>query len=341
MLVLGEIHTGLLPNSRPLSPEEARVALALAVGEGVTQWSRPIPHTASPTLLHGVDCKLALGPRPGRRHTDAGGDNGSVRVVGTVNSRAVLTGGHLLQGSSWTVIEFLDRPRRLPWSHYLAHPGTLFPIGGPSTDRLAQGFLRAEASPDRRGLLDSGAIARHSMREVLKRPTLDRQPPIRTGTTRLRWAAVVDAAAERAVGFRLVDGERRRLSVVSGPVEASAVAAACEDLAVHDWLLTAVAARVSRARIGEDRRHTLQVLQPVVDHVTHLWAPGARTVKDLRFLWETLEDAPGLTHQWTTMTTRVREQVSFGAAEIAEKLLRRIETQPRPMHGPGSGRGGR
>ncbi|GAB3649789.1 SCO2521 family protein [Glycomyces tarimensis] len=328
MLIVGEVHTALLPHSRPLTPEEARSALALAVGEGVTQWARPVPHTASPTLLHGIDCKLPLGPKQGRKDADPVGDNGSVRSVGTVCSRAVLTGGHLLQGSAWAAVEPQDRPRRMPWSYYLARPGTVHPIGNLEARRLAEGFLYADARRDRTGLLDTAAIARHSIRDVLSRPVLDQRPPIKTGSTRLRWAAITDPSTKSAVAFRLVSTDRRRLSLVTGTADPELIASAAEDLAVHDWLLTAVAARVSLAKIGEDSRHTLRTLRPVVDHLMHLWSPGARTASDLQFTWDLLERRPGLTRQWNTMCERVRSQIDYGAADLADKVLTIIEQNP-------------
>jgi hypothetical protein len=334
MLIVGEIHTALLPHSRPLTPEEAKAALSLAVGETVVQWARPVPHTASPTLLHGVDCKLPLAPKQDNPHADERSANGSVRAVGTVCSRAVLTGGHLLQGSAWTAVSPPRLPRRMPWSYYLARPGTLETIGNFEAERLARAFLAAENRRDRSELLDMAAIARHSIHDVLARPVLDQRPPVKTGSTRLRWAAIADPAANKAVAFRLVGNDRRRMSMMAGPVEPEAVAAAAEDLAVHDWLLTAVAARIALAKIGEDPRHTLRTLRPVVDHLLHLWAAGARTSRDLEFMWDSLERRPGLTRQWTTMTERVRSQIDYGAADLAAKMLDMMEESQRQQAGP-------
>lgn len=329
MLIIGEIHTALLPHSRPLTPEEARTALALAVGETVVQWARPVPHTASPTLLHGVDCRLPLGPKRGNPHAEGAAPASAVRAVGTVSSRAVLTGGHLLQGSAWTAVAPPEQPRRMPWSHYLARPGTLETIGNFDARRLAEGFLSAENRRDRTGLLNAAAIARHSLHDVLSRPGLDQRPPIKTGSTRLRWAAIADPGAGRAVAFRLVGTDRRRMSLVTGPIDAEQVAAAAEDLAVHDWLLSAVSARIALAKIGEDPRHTLRTLRPVVDHLLHLWSAGARTSRDLEFMWDSLERRPGLTRQWTTMTERVRSQIDYGAADLAAKMLDLMEDRQR------------
>ncbi|RRR97467.1 SCO2521 family protein [Glycomyces terrestris] len=339
MLIVGEIHTALLPHSRPLTPEEARAALSLAVGESVVQWARPVPHTASPTLLHGVDCKLPLAPKQDNPHADDRSANGSVRAVGTVCSRAVLTGGHLLQGSSWTAVLPPTQPRRMPWSYYLARPGTLETIGNFEAERLARAFLAADARRDRSELLDTAAIARHSIHDVLARPVLDQRPPIKTGSTRLRWAAVADPAAGNAVAFRLVGGDRRRLSIATGPVEPEAVAAAAEDLAVHDWLLTAVAARIALAKIGEDPRHTLRTLRPVVDHLLHLWSAGARTSRELEFVWDALERRPGLSRQWATMTERVRSQIDYGAADLAVQVLEMLERDRSRGSGPDHFRG--
>ncbi|MEU6860861.1 SCO2521 family protein [Glycomyces sp. NPDC046736] len=332
MLIVGEIHTALLPHSRPLTAEEARAALSLAVGETVVQWARPVAHTASPTLLHGVDCRLPLGAKPEKRHADKGAS--TVRAVGTVCSRAVLTGGHLLQGSAWTTVAAPEQPRRMPWSHYLAHPGTLETIGNFEARRLAEGFLLAEGRRDRTGLVDTAAIARHSIHDVLSRPVLDQRPPIKTGSTRLRWAAIADAGSGRAVAFRLVGNDRRRMSLVTGLCEPEQIAAAAEDLAVHDWLLTAVSARIALARIGDDPRHTLRTLRPVVDHLLHLWSSGTRTSQDLEFMWDQLERRPGLTRQWTTMTERVRSQIDYGAADLAAKMLDLMEERQRQSGGP-------
>ncbi|THV35597.1 SCO2521 family protein [Glycomyces buryatensis] len=333
MLVVGEIITALLPHSRPLTPEQARQALALAVGESVVQWARPVPHTASPTLLHGVDCKLPQGPRDDGRVTDAAADNGSVRGVGTVCSRAVLTGGHLLQGSAWTAITAQYQPRRMPWSYYLARPGKVNPIGNLDAGRLARGFLYADARRDRTGLLDTAAIAKHSIHDVLAWQHLDQRPPIKTGAKRVRWAAIAEPGMVSEVAFRLVDGDRRRMSMTTGAVDPEQLASAAEDLAVHDWLLTAVQERIQRSKIGEDSRHTLQTLRPVVDHLLHLWSPGSRTSHDLQFMWDSLEERPGLTRQWTTMTERVRSQIDFGAADLADKVLSIIERNPRILGG--------
>lgn len=335
MLIVGEIHTALLPHSRPLTPEEARASLALAVGETVVQWARPVPHTASPTLLHGVDCRLPLGPKPDNQHSDEGKELGSVRAVGTVNSRAVLTGGHLLQGSAWTAIAPPRHPRRMPWSYYLAHPGSMETIGNFEAERLAKGFLVAENRRDRAELLDVAAIARHSIHDVLSRPVFDQRPPIKTGSTRLRWAAIADPGKGKAVAFRLVGTDRRRMSMVTGLVDPEHVAAAAEDLAIHDWLLSAVAARIALAKIGEDPRHTLRTLRPVVDHLLHLWSAGARTSRDLEFMWDSLERRPGLTRQWTTMTERVRSQIDYGAADLAAQMLDLMEQRQRQSGGAG------
>ncbi|MEU6245954.1 SCO2521 family protein [Glycomyces sp. NPDC047010] len=329
MLIVGEIHTALLPHSRPLTPEEARAALSLAVGETVVQWARPVPHTASPVLLHGVDCKLPLAPKQDNRHADDKSANGTVRAVGTVCSRAVLTGGHLLQGSAWTAVAPPQQPRRMPWSYYLARPGTLETIGNFEAERLARAFLVAENRRDRSELLDTAAIARHSIHDVLSRPVLDQRPPVKTGSTRLRWAAIADPGTQRAVAFRLVGNDRRRMSMVTGLVDPEHIAAAAEDLAIHDWLLTAVAARIALAKIGDDPRHTLRTLRPVVDHLLHLWSAGARTSRDLEFMWDSLERRPGLSRQWATMTERVRSQIDYGAADLAAKMLDMMEQNQR------------
>jgi hypothetical protein len=223
----------------------------------------------------------------------------------------------------------------MPWSYYLSKPGTLETIGKFDAHRLAEGYLIAEQRADRGKLLDTAAVARHSIHDVLARPMFDQRPPIKTGSTRLRWAAITDPSKGETVAFRLAGNDRRRLRIVTGPVDPEQVAAAAEDLAVHDWLLTAVAARVALAKIGEDSRHTLRTLRPVVDHLLHLWSAGARTAPELEFVWDALERRPGLTRQWTTMTERVRSQIDYGAADLAAQILDLMEQRQRQVGGSG------
>jgi hypothetical protein len=85
VLILGEVHTGFVRNSRSLSQIQAAEVLNLVAGERVLRSERPIDFTLSPDLLAGVDCLMPTASRS------------RVRGVGTVLERAMITGGHALQ----------------------------------------------------------------------------------------------------------------------------------------------------------------------------------------------------------------------------------------------------
>ena len=57
-LMLGEIRTGLLRHSGPITSETTARLLALIPQQMVRRWERPVRHAASPPVLTGVDCPL-------------------------------------------------------------------------------------------------------------------------------------------------------------------------------------------------------------------------------------------------------------------------------------------
>src|SRR5581483_6062506 len=118
-------------------------------------------------VLTGVDCNLV------------GASGADVRVVGTVVSRAVLTGGHLVQSSSFAQPRRQSGGRRRGWSHYLAHPGVLETIGGAAAADLGLGFVQGGAAP---GAADLGAISA-SLLDRVQGSGLDRRPPLRVTRT--------------------------------------------------------------------------------------------------------------------------------------------------------------
>src|SRR5947209_18689985 len=117
MLTLGEVHTGLLQHATALTQAQVSRMLSLREGETVLRSQRPTAYAVSPDLLTGVDCQL---PRDRSRQ---------VRGAGTVVSRAIVTGGRILQGSAHTRIIDTRENRRLPWSHYLSNPGQVEAVG--------------------------------------------------------------------------------------------------------------------------------------------------------------------------------------------------------------------
>jgi hypothetical protein len=301
MLVLGEVRTGLLQNSTALSKIDAAHLLDLVMGERVRVSERPIHHAASPERLVGVDCPLSSQSRA------------SVRGVGTVLTRAAVTEGHVLQGSAYTRI----RPgagRRLPWAHYLGHPGLVETIGRSNDEDLARGFLGPARPP---GALDLGAICDRAMDEVQRSPRLDRRITLRTAPTSLRWAAAPDADPAGTLQFTVVSPTLRTLRVAVASERLEAAVTLCEDLALHDWLLTTLLTMIDRhlTSAASDARNVGR-LRPAIDHLLHLWMPAARVDEELLPVWERMERRPGFTRQWNACVSRIRDQVTVNAIAV-------------------------
>lgn len=306
MLILGEVHTGLLQHSTSLPPPLCRHLLDLVHGEPPRQFERPIAYAVSPDLLAGVDCFLP---------TSSGS---KVRGVGTVIHRAALTGGHVLQGTAVVHIVRGTAGRRLPWPHYLARPGEVETIGKVEGQALVRGFLTAKPARPAGARLDLGAISGRLMDVVQAAPELDRAPPFRMARTRLRWAAVVSEATGGNAGpvdepavFGIESQHLRTLRLRCEPHQTGAVAQLCEDLARHDWLLTTLLELVERSRIGTGSPQTIDRLRPAVDHLLHLWMPGARVDPALLAVWEGLDRRPGFTRQWRALVDRIRDQLAL------------------------------
>ncbi len=299
MLTLGEVHTGLLQNHASVTQRVATQILDLLIGEQVRRFERPIVHAVSPDLLTGVDCRLA---------TSSGA---RVRGIGTAVSRAAITGGHVLQGSAYTQVVKSDADRRLPWSHYLSRPGVVETLGKTDPADIAGGFLTAKQALES---LDLGAISGRVMDLVQRSSGLDRTPPFRMARTRLRWVIAVDAAQPAASRARFtIDNDTvrtLRFTVVENDLLAAIEL--CEDLALHDWLLTALLELIERSQIGaRSRPQVVDRLRTAIDYLLHLWMPTARLKESLLPLWGSLERQPGFTKQWEASVNRIRDQVAL------------------------------
>lgn len=299
MLTLGEVQTGLLQNGASATRGVSSQVLALMLGERVRHAERPIAHAVSPDLLTGVDCPLA---------TSSGA---RVRGIGTAVSRASITGGHLLQGSAYTQIVKGEAGRRLPWSHYLSRPGFVETVGKVDPADLADGFLAAKAAP---ASLDLGAMGGRVMDTVQRSAGLDRKPPFRAARTRLRWVVAVDEStqADRRSRFTIETALVRTLRLTVRPAELPAAVELCQDVALHDWLLTALLGVIERSRIGASpRQDVVDRLQPAIDYLLHLWMPAARLDQAMLPLWESFERQPGFSRQWDASVSRIRDQVAL------------------------------
>lgn len=306
-VAVGEIRTGLLRHSATLTRSAARQLLDLLPGEPVLESQRPIQHVLSPNVANGVDCQVV---------TDSGA---RIRAVGTVLTHAAITGGRVLQTSTFTHIDPAGSQRRRPWSHYTAQPGRLETVGRADAGRLAAGFAEQTGIPTA-VCLDLGSVCERLALRLQASPILDGRAPIKFQWTRLRWtvlyAAKNDAPAPTAQ-FTLLDDTNRALSLFVPYDRREAyrldeVLELCRDLALHDWVLTILTQRIERIRsISGDRPPAVGELQPIVSNLLHLWLPGARVSTELAAVWDGFERRPGFTRQWQTAVEWIRDQLAL------------------------------
>jgi len=299
MLVVGEVHTGLLRGRDPATLEESRRFVDLVAGEPVLVSQRPISYVRSPAVPMGVDCTLV-----------PGGTFRQTRGVGTVLHRAAITGGHVLQGSAWTTLESARGSARQSWSHYLVRPGVVEVLGRVKWSELATSFAGLDR-PDT--TLDLGAVAARALDGVQRETARPGATRLRSARTRVRWIAQSgDAAAP--VRFVLRRTDLRVIHLTATGLSAADLAGLCEDIALHDWLLTTLIEAVRKAAPGVlARDEALRRLAPVIDYLLHLWMPDARGDDFSALVWASLEARPGFTRQWETLVRRIRDQLSAGA----------------------------
>ncbi|MFY1593646.1 SCO2521 family protein [Micromonospora sp. WMMD737] len=314
MLTVGEVHTSLLQHSTALAQEQSSEVLSLVEGEVVLTSRRPSLYAVSPDVRTGVDCWL-----PSAR-------NRQLRGVGAVVTRAIITGGRIVQASS--VIQVVAGERRQPWSHYLANPGVLETVGKLDAADLTAGFLHGNDAD----VLNLEAITGRVLDGVQMSGLLDRHPPLRAARTRLRWTAQVDPQPGPDVSAVVtVDSPTlRTVELVVGPQDVpAAVAGLCEDLALHDWLLTMLSSLVEAAvtRPASGGHEHIERLRPVLEHLLHLWLPGARVHPRLRPIWDRLEQVPGFSRQWKSSVNWIRDQISVNNMALLRDLAHRVTAQ--------------
>jgi hypothetical protein len=298
-ILVGEVHTALLQHSRPATPDEAAQLVDFVLGERVRRVRRPVPAVRSPEILTGVDCWMPTSNRA------------RVRAVGTTVSRAAITGGMVAQGTSYATVELAAAPRRLPWSHYLTRRGVIETMGNADAAMVAEGLLHAGREPD---FLDLQAISERALDRVQHNGELDHQPAFKAQRGQLRFVVVDPPHDALLVG----DSDTSRRIRLPKLAPSAAMVEFCEDLALHDWLLTTVELAVERSAIGTaPRAQVVARLAPVLEQLGHLWMPTARTDPDLDELWRLLEHRPGLTGPWTTTLNRIRDQVTLAATQPA------------------------
>ncbi|GAA0731616.1 SCO2521 family protein [Dactylosporangium roseum] len=308
-LVLGEVHTALLQSSAALPVNACERLVRLIGGERIRRFERPIVHVASPSVLTGVDCRLATR------------DGAKVRAIGTVESRVAITGGHLLQASSRVCLEPSAARRRLPWSHYLTRPGRAEVIAKRlDAEDLAQSFVQGELRADHDDtVLDLASVTTRLVDEVQQSSALDRRAPLRAGRTKLRWAAVVAEGAVRGPSLVVESGGVRTLVVQCRAVDVDTIGDFSDDVALHDWLLTTLLHVIESSRMGnDDHAKVMARLRPAVEHLLHLWMPEARLSRDEvgAQLWRSLENRPGMSRQWRSCVDRIRDQLALNTIAL-------------------------
>ncbi|MFE0989663.1 SCO2521 family protein [Streptomyces rochei] len=307
VMACGEVRTCLLPARDALGEREAVRLLRMRPDERVRVSRHPNRLVVSPDVLTGVDCRLP---------TDTGA---RVRAVGTVSAHALLVEGRVLQCAASFSLAAAGADRRHPWGYYLVRPGLLVPVGRLPERSVARGFLLGH----RPGQLDVGSIAEGVLAQVARQgAVLDHDPPLTAAVTHLRWTAVraVDEGPF-SVFTKGEDGLRMVELRLPPDVPLTEAGALCVDLALHDWLLTTVADKLDGLRTHPaDDRAVLRVLQPLVDHLMHLWMPRARIAPVLRTTWDALEETPGYSRQWNALAQRVRDQLSLHAIQLLGKV---------------------
>jgi hypothetical protein len=309
-LTIGEVHTGLLLTSAAVSDDTAAELLAIVPGRSVRIRQRPIRYAWSPEVLTGVDCSAPI----------VGGRE--VRVVGTPTTRLSLTDGRIIQAGTHATFRQETVGRRRPWAHYLTQPGVLEVLDKASEANLSAGFLQVPATT---ALLDLGAVNVRVLASMQRGAGLDRNPPFRSGRTRLRWSAEY-SDLEQEIVFTLGADGLRTVRLRAAEPDPRMLAEFCADLALHDWLLSTLLNIVDRALArSRPAPERISMLRPGVDHLIHAWMPAARVSKSMDRVWQELDLRAGFSLQWQATVQRIRDQLSVGVIEA----LRMFTEPPR------------
>ena len=311
MLIVGEVHTGLLRGGGPVTGDVASELVDLVRGEPVLVSERPRSHVRAPAKPVGVDCPLGP-PGPARR----------VRGIGTAWQRAAILDGHVVQGSAFATVVRAGQTARQPWSHYLARPGVIESVGRTRWAELAEAF----ASPDRAAdALDLGGIAQQAADRVQRNNRGAGRPGLRAAGTRLRWVALVEPGqpSPSRIRFGVHGDDLRVLGFTVAGADVARLAAVAEDVALHDWLLTVLLEVIHKAAIGLlPRDEAIARLLPAIDYLLHLWLPQTDVDDVTAALWAVLERRVGFSRQWSLLVNRVRDQLSAGAVAAISTAIR-------------------
>jgi hypothetical protein len=217
-----------------------------------------------------------------------------------------------MQASSYATLKRDPTGRRRPWGHYLANPGVLEVLGTEHEENLAAGHL---CGPLIVRALDLGAVNIRALARIQRSKYLDRNPPFRSRRTRLRWSAQ-SVGSEQEMVFTLGNDGLRTVRLRTDETDPQALAGFCDDLALHDWMLSTLLDLVDRAMAC--RRPAIELiglLRPGIDHLVHAWMPGAHISKSLISTWQEFDLRSGFSLQWERTVERIRDQLSMGLVE--------------------------
>ena len=259
----------------------------------------------------GVKCRLAT--RTGRR----------IWGIGTAVTHASVTGRRVLQGSTYTELTLGGSDRPAPWSHYLSRPGSFDVPGKGNWGDIRDGFLGQEPQDT----LDLGAISERMMDGIQSRPDLDREPPFRARRTALRWT-LEDLAEDPPWAHFTIASPTLRTLQLAVKADTEKVLQLCEDLALHDWLLTTLLDLIERGqRKAGQLAEMVESLRPAVEHLLHLWLPGARVDESLLPFWDGFERRPGFSRQWEVSVNQIRDQIAVTTAGLLSPASAGIRRQ--------------
>jgi len=89
----------------------------------------------------------------------------------------------------------------------------------------------------------------------------------------------------------------------------------CEDLALHDWLLSTLLLVLRQAMSASANGHDpIALLRPALSQLVHLWMPGIDVDPAMGRLWEGLERHPGYSKQYDRVVTRIRDEIGLKSA---------------------------
>jgi hypothetical protein len=303
-VVLGAVTTGLLNTSEPLPLDAARQVLALVRGVQA-DWRRyPVEQVFSPDLFLALDCRLPVSARA------------QPRIIGTARARAILTAGHILQGSARVDILLGASSRRKPWSHYMARVGVAEAINKARPADIVDGFLEAQPG---KSLLDLGNASAYVMSLLDQAPQIDRRARLKTQAHRLLWAAHIQQDAEPTGSIVAGEDGVFRVRMSGSATLLPDFVEFCEILALHHWLLATLKHAFDRS--NRRGRRAEGELDPALSYLGHVWNPTAHLPRAMQWFWDGLEAEAQLSWEWQTTLTRVRDKVSLLTRKAIEETL--------------------